>query len=68
MNLPEPPTNVRVITHDDVEHAVEVVYRGIDEDGLHVWVATTRWRGTPIGIACDRMPARTSISVEFAPW
>jgi len=67
MTWPEAPTNVRIITHDDTEYPVEVVYRGVDEEGQHLWVATMVWRGTPVGVACDSMPGNTAISVEFVP-
>lgn len=63
----EPPTNVRIIDHDDVQHPVEVAYRGVDEDGQHIWVATTHWVGLPKGIAADKLPAHTAITVEFTP-
>lgn len=66
MNLPDPPTNVRILIGDH-EHHVEVVYNGLDEHGQHWWKATTTCRGLPTAILADRLPANTSISVEFDP-
>lgn len=67
MTLPEAPTNVRIVTADGVEHSVEVTYRGLDERGQHLWVATTRWVGTPAGMHIDTLPPRTAVSIEFTP-
>jgi hypothetical protein len=66
VRVPEPPENVRVVTHDGQEWPVEVYYRGIEE-GQHVWVATTTYHGLPKAIAADRVPPHTAISVEFTP-
>ena len=67
MTLPEAPTNVRVITDDEVEHPVEVVYRGVDEEGNHLWVATMTYQGLPKGLTADCLPPHTAVSVEFVP-
>ena len=66
-DLPEAPTNVRVILHDESQYPVEVAYRGVDEEGQHVWVATITWHGLPKGIAADKIPPHTAISIEFTP-
>ena len=67
MSEPTPPTNVRLIGHDDIEYPVEVYYRGVDEVGNHIWVATVTWHGLPKGLLCDRLPAHTAISVDCVP-
>lgn len=63
--LPEAPTNVRIVDHDGIEHPVEVTYRGIDDHGNNLWVATTRWVGLPKGVNCEVLPPCTTIAIEF---
>ena len=65
--MPEAPTNVRLVV-DGVEYPLEVVYRGIDEEGNHIWVATSTWHGLPEGLLVEVLPPHTAVSVEFHPW
>lgn len=67
MNLPDAPTNVRFIDHDDVVHAAEIYYGGLDDNGIHMWVATVTWQGLPKGMLVDHWPCGTGITLEYEP-
>ena len=61
---PEAPSNVRAITPDGTQIPLEIVYRGTDTDGIHVWEATAR---VPLEQGCqlhiDVLPPRTAVHV-----
>jgi hypothetical protein len=64
---PRPPVNARLVLTDGREVPLELTYLGVI-DGAHQWNAPApqqprlgdRWR-----ITCDRLPARTTISLTF---
>lgn len=63
MSGPPAPTNVRIVTQDGRELAVDCIYTGQDDDLMHMWVAIVpdgvEWAQIKIG----RLPPRTSISL-----
>jgi hypothetical protein len=65
--LPDPPVNVRVHYLDGSEEPVELTYEGIDEDGLHLWVATPlQPLVTPYAtITMDRLPPQTTVQLHL---
>lgn len=64
---PQPPRNVRVVKADGTVIPVECVYRGQDEDGVHIWrsvhpVNFVPWVGDVLRI--DELPGRTAVEIR----
>lgn len=58
---PEPPVNVQIVLLDGSRIPVDLVYAG-EQHGLHRWEVATAVDPTRIrGLACDKLPGRTSI-------
>jgi hypothetical protein len=66
--LPEAPRDVRVRHEDGTTTALEVRYAGLDDRGMHLWIATMPARLAPdaqqFGVHIGMFPPRTSIEVE----
>ena len=64
---PRPPVNVRLITPDGDQVAVDCAYMGLDEDGLHEWQVVDeagRLAGVPfVGVAIETLPAGSTVSI-----
>lgn len=61
---PEPPTNVRLVLANNQEVAVDTIYVGQDEEGMHQWEivnAPTALRIVEMKIGV--LPARTAINL-----
>lgn len=66
---PEPPSNVRAVYRDGREVPLECRYEGLDDEGIHLWVAvapTSVDLEAMESLRVDRFPAHTAISVEIA--
>jgi hypothetical protein len=67
MSEPVPiPENVRLVRPDGTTVPLELTYEGMNEDGIHVWVAAVPVqfrRGDCLRAAV--LPARTSIEVTW---
>jgi len=62
-----PPENVRIRYWDGSEAPVELVYEGLDDSGVHQWVAVP---SAPVAsryaqILVDVLPARTGIRLRM---
>ena len=68
IEFPRPPTNVRIQFPDGTTAPVELTYEGLDDDGLHLWIAvsTTPWAPAGSRLLVDKIPARTCIQVRQA--
>ena len=61
---PVPPENVRVVYADGRVVPVELVYTGVDDEGLHVWVPVIELGERPHRILADVVPGRTTITIR----
>lgn len=66
MTEPVPPTNVRIET-DSGPIPLELVYAGLDDNGVHVWKPPVRVyvRGKSARLRYDAMPPGTTVAVDF---
>lgn len=62
---PEPPQNVVAVMPDGQRIAVECLYLGRDEDGLHLWQAVGVLPGLPDHVSIDELPPLTSVVMGF---
>lgn len=65
---PMPPENVRVVHGDGTTTPVELVYDGLDEEGMHVWTAVPhRLLDARAGdsLKADVLPPNTVIAVDM---
>jgi len=60
------PEDVRVVFDDGTVLPVEVRYRGVDENGMHLWIATVTLRSMPVGVRIAHLPAHTAVAIEAA--
>lgn len=63
MKQPAPPKNVRIL-RDGREIPLELLYRGKDDEGQHVWVAVSMKAQEGDQLKVEELPAHTSIIVE----
>lgn len=63
---PTPPENVRAVYADGRVVPLELIYRGVDEHGMHLWVApvTLTDPGDRFNLQADMLPANTSVAVS----
>ena len=64
-----PPENVRIQLADGTVLPVELIYTGLDERGLHEWVAVSSFPVDDVGarVLADKVPPRTSITIMVRP-
>jgi len=64
MHKPDPPVNVRLIYANGTEVAVDTVYVGRDDRGIHMWEAIEKFSTVEIvKMKIDKLPAHTEVSV-----
>jgi hypothetical protein len=66
-SVPDPPVNVRIHYLDGSEEPVELTYEGLDEDGLHLWVATPLQPpiSSYVTVKIDRLPPQTTVALRL---
>jgi hypothetical protein len=62
---PVPPENVRAVYDDGREVPIELVYTGVDAEGLHHWVAVIELGARPRELRAGMLPARSRITVRM---
>lgn len=63
MTEPPRPEGARLVHPDGTVTPLELAYDGLDEDGQHVWSATTAFTPGRDRVEVDRLPGKTSLSL-----